>query len=87
MAKSFFYHVCRCFYYFLKFSSGPFDDQLGWADANEYLFDLCECGEEEVSLIKLNLLKVRVVRWPRVAHDSRAPLSVRMRRVPFSSIL
>ena len=31
--------------------------------------------------IKLNLLKVAVVRWPRVAHDSLAPLSVRMRRV------
>ena len=37
--------------------------------------------------IKLNLLKVRVVRWPRVAHDSLAPLGVRMRRVPFSSSL
>ena len=55
MVKSFFYHVCRCFYLFLKFSNGPFDDQLGRADANEYLFDLCECGEEKVSLTFWNL--------------------------------
>ena len=80
MVKSFFYHVRRCFYKFLKFSSGPYDDQLGWADPNGYLLDLYECREKEVSLIELHLLKVRVVRWPRVAHDSLAPLSVRMRR-------